>query len=402
MQPFEWSLPTKMMFGPGRIGELGKIAKGFGDKAFVVTFEPIPAANWIIEKALASLHAAGVETVLFDKVEPNPSVKTCDAGTAAFKASGAQLVVAVGGGSVIDAAKYISSVAHSGGSAWDYVVLNTRKPREYTGAYPIIAVPTVSAAGSEVNAGGVITNTETKMKSFSRSPYRIPKVAIIDPELIASVPVATTGDGGVDIFCHLIEHYLSSKDESEIADRLTEGMILALMEYLARVLKDPKDIEARGQIAVCAALGWSGLQALGRLGTIPIHFIEHQLSAYYPLSHGRGMTIILPAYLAHFADALPHRWAKLARRVFNVRDEDDAKAARLLAPSVITWLKSIGMYTTLGDAGIGMENFDRMADDVITMYAGPDGKVPGARPMTKDDILAVLAGSLGPARKAAA
>jgi len=401
MQAFEWSLPTKMVFGPGRIAELGKIAKTFGDKAFVVTFEPIPAAQGIVDKALASLKEAGVETVLFDKVEPNPSVKTCDAGTALFKASGAQFVVAVGGGSVIDAAKYISSVAFSGGSAWDYVVLNTRKPRDYTGAYPIIAVPTVSAAGSEVNAGGVITNTDTKMKSFSRSPYRIPRVALIDPELIATVPLSTTGDGGVDIFCHLIEHYLSSKDESEIADRFTEGMILALMEYLDRVLKNPKDIEARGQIAICAALGWSGLQALGRLGSIPIHFIEHQLSAYYPLSHGRGMTIILPPYLAHFADALPHRWAKLARRVFGVVESDDRKAAHMLAPAVVVWLKRIGMYTTLADVGIGADNFDRMTDDIFAMYGTADNTVPGAKPMTRDDILAVFRGSLGPAKAAA-
>ncbi len=401
MQPFDWSLPTQMKFGPGRVNELGAIAKQFGTKAMVVTFEPIPAAQWIVDKVLANLKEAGIETVLYDKVEPNPSVKTCDAGTALFKKTGCEFAIAIGGGSVIDAAKYISSVAYSGGSAWDYVVLNTRQPKEYTGAYPIIAVPTVSAAGSEVNAGGVITNTETKMKSFSRSPYRVPKVAIIDPELIATVPLNMTGDGGVDIFCHLVEHYLSSGAESEIADRLTEGMILALKEYLARVLKDPKDIEARGQIAVCAALGWSGLQALGRLGTIPIHFIEHQLSAYYPISHGRGMTIILPAYLDHFADALPQRWAKLARRVFDVREADDAKAAKMLAPAVVEWLRSIGMYTTLADVNVDGSDFVAMTDDIFEMYAGADGNVPGARPMTRDDVMTVFRKSLGQAKAAA-
>ena len=390
MQPFDWSLPTRMMFGPGRIDSLGEVTKEFGTKAFLVTFEPVPEVSWILEKALASLEKAGIEAVVYDKVEPNPSSKTVDAGIEIFLESKADVVVALGGGSVIDAAKYIASVAVSGGSSWDYVVLSTHTPREYTGAFPIIAVPTVSAAGSEVNAGGVLTNSDLKLKSFSRSPYRIPKVAIIDPELIATLPREITGDGGVDVFCHLIEHYLSSKDHSEIADRLTEGMILALMEYLDRALADGNDLEARGQVAVCAALGWSGLQALGRLGGIPIHFLEHQLSAHYPLSHGRGMILILPAYLEYFADVLPHRWARLARRVFAVTEPDDAKAAQALAGAVVHWLKGIGMYYTFADMGMGGEKVERMIDDIFQMYGQADGTVPGARAMTREDIRAVF------------
>jgi alcohol dehydrogenase class IV len=390
MHPFEWSLPTKMIYGPGEIKRLGAEAKAFGKKAFVVTFEPVPAAAFILERALGSLSEAGVEYVVYDKVEPNPSVKTCDAGVEVFKQSGAEVVVAVGGGSAIDAAKYISSVAYSGGSSWDYVVLASHTPKEYSGAYPLIAVPTVSAAGSEVNAGGVITNTDLKLKSFSRSPYRIPKAAIIDPELLASLPASVTGDGGVDIFCHLIEHYLSAKENSEIADRFTEAMILTVKEYLPRALADGNDLEARGQIALCAAFGWSGLQALGRMGTIPIHFIEHQLSAHYPLSHGRGMTILLPGYLDHFADAAPARWAKLARRCFGVADDNDSSAAGKLGSAVAAWLRSMDLYRTLADEGIGDDKFDQMTDDIFQMYGTPDNTVPGTRPMTRSDIKEVF------------
>jgi len=395
MHAFEWSLPTKMVFGPGEIRRLGQEARNFGGKAFLVTFQPVPAAAFILERALASLDEAGVEVVVYDAVEPNPSVKTCDEGVRRFKACGAEVVVAVGGGSAIDAAKYIASVAWSGGSSWDYVVLSTHTPRQYTGSYPIIAVPTVSAAGSEVNAGGVITNTDLKLKSFSRSPHRIPKVAIIDPELLASLPAAVTGDGGVDIFCHLIEHYLSSKDESEIADRFTEAMILTLKEYLPRALKDGGDLEARGQIALCAAFGWSGLQALGRLGTIPIHFIEHQLSAHYPMSHGRGMTILLPGYLDHFAEAAPARWAKLARRCFAVAKPDDARAAAMLGGAVADWLRGMGLYRTLADEGVGDDKFAQMTDDIVAMYGTADGTVPGTRPMVRRDIMEVFNRALG-------
>ncbi|MBT3358604.1 MAG: iron-containing alcohol dehydrogenase [Rhodospirillales bacterium] len=395
MKPFEWSLPTKMVYGAGEIKRLGEEAKAFGKKAFFVTFEPVEAAAFIRESALASLAEAGVETVIYDKIEPNPSVKTIDEGVRQFKECGADVVVAVGGGSAIDAAKYIASVAESGGSSWDYVVLASHTPREYTGAYPVIAVPTVSAAGSEVNAGGVITNTDLKLKSFSRSPYRIPKVAIIDPELITSLPVSVTGDGGVDIFCHLIEHYLSTPEVSEIADRFTEAMILTLMEYLPRALEDGNDLEARGQVALCSAFGWSGIQALGRLGSIPIHFIEHQLSAHYVLSHGRGMTILLPAYLDYFADALPARWSKLARRCFGVTETDDAVAAKALSGEVVKWLQSMDVHRTLADEGIGDEKFEQMLDDIFEMYGTPENKIPGARPMTRADIKQVFVGSLG-------
>ncbi|MCP4398121.1 MAG: iron-containing alcohol dehydrogenase, partial [bacterium] len=211
---------------------------------------------------------------------------------------------------------------------------------------------------------------------------------------LASLPRHITADSGVDIFSHLIEHYLSSSHESEIADRITEGLILTLMENLDRALEDGNDLEARGQIALCALLGWSGLQGLGRMGSIPIHLIEHQISGHYDISHGRGMTILIPPYLEYFADAKPARWAKLARRVFGVTEEDDLKAAKALNGAAIEWLQGIDMYLKFSDVNIGDEKFEQMTDETLRMYAGEDGTIPGARPMTRDDILEVLKKSL--------
>lgn len=182
MHNFEWNLPTKLVYGQGELSRLGKISKDFGRKAFLATYRPDENFAGIFEKALSSLKEAGIEVTIFDRVEPNPRAETVDQGVQLFLQSGSDFVVALGGGSVIDAAKYISATAFSGGSAWDYVILKERPAKEYTGAHPIVAVPTVSAAGSEANAGGVLTNWETKEKSFSRSPYRIPKVAIIGSE----------------------------------------------------------------------------------------------------------------------------------------------------------------------------------------------------------------------------
>ena len=161
MTPFEWNFPTKICYGPGRIKEVGAIAAAYGKKAMIATYAKGTPLDPIVDVVEASLKAAGMEVVIFTGIEPNPRAQTIDKAIERFVAEKCDIVVALGGGSVIDGAKYIAATAFSGGQCWDYVVLGTRIPREYTGAFPIISVPTVSAAGSETNAGGVIQNAET-------------------------------------------------------------------------------------------------------------------------------------------------------------------------------------------------------------------------------------------------
>lgn len=168
MHKFEWNLPTNIVYGPGELARLGNISKESGSKAFLATYRPNEKRAWILEKAVSSLEEAGITVKIFDRIEPNPGAETVDRGVELFHQSGSDFVVALGGGSVIDAAKYISATAYSGGLAWDYVILAERPAKEYTGAHPIVAVPTVSAAGSEANAGGVITNWETNEKCLSK------------------------------------------------------------------------------------------------------------------------------------------------------------------------------------------------------------------------------------------
>ncbi|WZL81171.1 iron-containing alcohol dehydrogenase [Vallitaleaceae bacterium 9-2] len=390
MNNFNWNFPTELVYGSGRINEIGQIAKKYGKKGMIATYARGGFLDPIIEKVESSLRDLGVEFVTFTGIEPNPRAQTIDKAIDMFKKENCEFVIALGGGSVIDGAKYIAATGYSGGKAWDYVVLGSRVPREYTGAYPIIAIPTISASGSECNAGGVLTNAETNEKSFSRSEYRFPKVAIVDPELLKSVPLTITKDSCVDIFSHLIEHYLSSKDESEFADRITEGIILTLKDNFNKVINNLEDAEVRGQLALCSIFGWSGLQALGRTGSIPMHSIEMPLSAIYDLPHGRGMTIVIPPYLDYMAEVMPARWAKLARRCFGVTVKDDKLAAKLLSTKVVEWLKSTDAYLTLSDVNIPTDQFEKMADDVVRMFPGnEEGATNGPRPITKEDIIKI-------------
>jgi alcohol dehydrogenase YqhD (iron-dependent ADH family) len=390
MTPFQWNFPTKLTYGEGRIKEIGTIAKEYGKKAMIATYGKGSSQDPIVAKVESYLKEAGFDFVTFRGIEPNPRSQTIDKAIEQFNAEGCDLVIALGGGSVIDGSKYIAGCAYSGGACWDYVVMGDRVPRQYTGAFPIISIPTLSASGSECNAGGVLTNSETKEKSFSRSEYRFPKVAIVDPELLTTIPVKITKDSCVDIFSHLLEHYLSSHAESEFADRMTEAMILCLKDNFELVLKDPTNTEVRGQLALCSILGWSGLQALGRTGCIPMHSVEMPLSAIYDLPHGRGMTIVVPPYLELMADVMPARWAKLARRCFGVTEQDDQKAAKMLAPKVVEWLKANDSYLTLSDVNIPEDQFEKMADDVVRMFKGPEANTtPGPRPVTKDEIVKI-------------
>lgn len=389
---FNWNFPTEIAYGNGRINEVGAIAKNHGKKAMIATYARGGFLDPIIDKVEASLTAAGIEFVTFTGIEPNPRAQTIDKAIEIFKAENCDHVIALGGGSVIDGCKYIAATGFSGGLSWDYVVLGDRTPKEYTGAFPIIAIPTISASGSECNAGGVIQNAETKEKSFSRSAYRFPKVAIVDPELLTSVPMSITKDSCVDIFSHLIEHYLSSHAESEFADRMTEAMILTLKENFDKIINNLQDTEVRGQLALCSIFGWSGLQALGRTGCIPMHSIEMPLSAIYDLPHGRGMAIVIPPYLELMAEkgVFAPRWAKLARRCFGVVEADDNKAAKMLAPAVTAWLKDTGSFMTLSDVNIPSDQFEKMADDIVRMFKGPEtNTTPGPRPVTKEEIIKI-------------
>jgi len=390
MNNFNWNFPTELVYGKGRINEIGTISKKYGKKAMIATYKKGGSLDHVIDKVEKTLTEAGVDFVTFTGIEPNPRTQTIDKAIDIFKAEKCDFVIALGGGSVIDGSKYIAATGFSGGKSWDYVVLGDRVPRQYTGAYPIISIPTISASGSECNAGGVLTNAETGEKSFSRSEYRYPKVALVDPELLATIPLSITKDSCIDIFSHLIEHYLSSHDESEFADRITEGIILTLKDNFDKILNDLEDADVRGQLALCSIFGWSGLQALGRTGCIPMHSIEMPLSGVYDLPHGRGMTIVIPPYLELFADVMPERWAKLARRCFGVTEEDDEKAAKLLSVKVVEWFKSTDSFLTLSDVNIPSDQFERMADDVVRMFKGSEANTtPGPRPITKEEIVKV-------------
>lgn len=388
MSPFEWHFPTKLVYGPGRVSEVGQRSAQYGHKAMIVTYLRGNGLDRTLVTIEKSLKDAGIEFIVFAHIESNPRSKTIDKATALFVSNHCDLVIALGGGSVIDAAKYIAATAFSGGKCWDYVLSASHTSQQYSGTYPLIAIPSIAAVGSEANCNGVVVNSHSQEKGVTCSDVFFPKVAIVDPAVQASVPLRLTQDSCISIFSSLLEHYLASSNESELADRFTESMILCLKDSTEKIIYDIDNNEVRGQLALCSIFAWSGVQALGRLSKVPLQYLEMPLSARYDLPYGRGMVVIIVAYLAFFADVLPERWAKLARRCFGVTEQDDIKAAAMLSGEVARWFKSTHSYLTLGDVGIPDEKFELMAEDVMRLHANSGERAElGTRSITKQDVI---------------
>lgn len=395
MLDFILNMPTKIHFGKGEVQKTGDIVKGYGKKVLVVTGRSSAQKTGTLDKVLASLRNADVDALVFDRIEPNPRATTIDEAALIAREERCELILGLGGGSAMDAAKAIATVALSRRPIHEYIRGN------HTGlwksllpiqeALPIIAIPTLAATGSEANSGAVITNWETKEKSSISGPGLFPKAAILDPELTYSVPGNYTADGAVDIFTHLYEGYITGDEEAHVQDEITEGLMRTVIKFARQAIDSPQDYEARAQLLWTSTLALIGVAGAGRGGPFPVHQIEHTISAHFDISHGRGLAILTPSYFKHIVKGdRPQRLARLGRQVFGITYENPEEAAEATIAAVTEWMKSIGAYDTLQNVGIPMEAFQQMAEDTVRVSGMGQGFVAATRPLQVDDIVKIL------------
>ncbi len=388
MNNFRLHIPTAIVFGPGVFENLGVETAAIGRKALLVTGRTSARKLGLTERAVRLLEKAGIEAVLYEEIEPNPHHDTCDAGAELARRDGCDAIVALGGGSTMDAAKAIAAAASTGRSCWDFTI-GSHPRADITAALPIVAVPTTAATGSEADHGAVITNWDTKEKCPLFSPLVIPRVAICDPELHLSIPPDVTADGCVDILSHYLESYLAGEDDCGVQDRVAEGLMNVVFEWGPVAFRDGSDLRARRELQYASTLALTGLPNAGRGGTFPMHAIEHSLSGHYDIAHGRGLAIIIPRMMRFIADTVPQRLAQLGRRCLGVDAQDDRRAADLAIEAFVRWLDGIGENLKLGDAGIDDEKFEAMAEDVLRNYS--DGSLfPYVVPLDKAAIVEIL------------
>ncbi len=342
-------LPTKLIFGVGSLDQLGAEAKKLGRKAILV-IDPVMRDTGVLDRAVQDLKSSGVESLIFDKVVPNPRTSTVDEGASIVRQEKLDLIIGIGGGSAMDTAKGIVLASTGTKPVWDYVGTDI----EVSGTVlPLILLPTTAATGSELDHIAVLTNQKTREKKVLYSPHIFPKVSIVDPELTLSVPKQQTAMGGVDIFLHAMEGYITAPKPSFITDGIVEAIMRTVVVFLPKVLDRLDDIEARTQLSWASPLAISQVRTLGGgFGTATLHFIGVPLTGYYDITHAEGLAALLPAWMKYTLPVKPERFQSLGKNVFG---EADGIAA------TEKWLDKVGMKLRLRDFGIDQAPFEEIA-----------------------------------------
>jgi len=347
-------IPTRFIIGPGSFSQLGKETARLGKIALLVTGSSSMRSTGTLDKAAGDLSANGATAVIFDRVEPNPRTSTIDAAAKIARDKQVQVIIALGGGSVMDASKCIALAAAGGEPIFSYY---EGKANSKIKALPIIAVPTVAASGSEANNGAVITNWEKHEKVVLMHPSTYPSVSIVDPALTLTVPAKTTAQGGVDIFCHLCEAYVTAHESTLINDSLRESSMRTVVEALPDVLARLDDVEGRSRLTWASTIACSQFAGLGGgTGLMTLHGMEHALSALYDMTHGDGLAALLVEWMKYTLPVRKERVKKLGQNVFG---ESDGIAATQ------NWLSKVGMDKRLSSLGVKEADFEILADNAL-------------------------------------
>jgi len=383
---FELQLPTRIVFGQGVLQGLGAAVRGYGSRALLVYGRASIKESGLFDTVAASLRAAGVGVIEYGGVQPNPVLSHAEEGVRRGKAEGADVVLAVGGGSVIDESKAIALGCRHTEPLWDFYTHRA----VVKDALPLVVVQTLPATSSETNAASVLTNAAARQKYSVRSPFLYPKVSFLDPDLTRTIPLQYTAYACTDILAHMMEGYFTATAAwMPVQDGLAEGLCRAVMEGMERLLVDPTEYESRAAIMWAGALAWSGLVNAGAEGaSIPNHMLEHPLSAYYDLAHGAGLSVVIPAWLKYKKKEIGTRILRFGTRIMGLEARLEAvpehERPDLVIAALEAWYRKIGTPVSFAEAGLEHPDLSALADHAMAL-----ADLWGVVGYTKEDALAV-------------
>ncbi|MGX7199507.1 iron-containing alcohol dehydrogenase [Enterococcus nangangensis] len=388
MENFIFQAPTKVYFGKNQIQHLPKILREHGRKVLLVYGGGSIKHNGIYE-TIQSLLADEFQIVELAGVEPNPRVDTVRRGVALCRQHGVEVILAVGGGSTIDCAKAVAGGAFYEGDPWDF----TQDGSVIKRALPLVTILTLAATGSEMNWGGVLTNLETKEKLGFRNPLLIPQASILDPTYTFSVPAYQTSAGSADILSHLMEQYFDRTSGTQILDYMAEGLMRTVIENLPVALAEPTNYEARGNLMWASSWALNSLIRSGKAGVWSCHPMEHELSAYYDITHGVGLAIITPRWMKHVlnGETLPY-FVRYGKNVWHLTGSDEEIAHHAIQKTYEFFL-SLNIPMTLPEVGIGSEKLQEMAQQAVKHS---EISTKAFVPLQANDVFAIFEASLEP------
>ena len=384
MNSFVYDIPTKVYFGSDQLGHLGDELKRFGNRVLLTYGGGSIKKTGLYDRVTAEIRRAGLELFELSGIEPNPRVDSVRKGAELCRREKIDVLLAVGGGSVIDATKFIGAGTFYDGDPWE---LSTGKG-EIKACLPIVTVLTLSATGSEMDTGGVISNPETKDKLGRLDPHMLPKVSFLDPVNTYTVSAYQTACGSADILSHLFEVYFNMQPDLYMLDCFMEGLMKTVIRYTPVAIEKPDDYEARANLMWASSWAINGFVNGGKEQEWTCHPIEHEVSAIYDITHGLGLAIITPRWMEYCLDETTvSKYRQFAVNVFGIdENEPPMSAAKAAIAKLSDFLFcTLGLKSTFSALGIDDSNFALMARKAC------EGKaIHGFKTLTPDDVEKIL------------
>ena len=359
MNNFVFYSPTEFVFGKNTEVQVGALARKYGaQKVMIVYGGGSVVRSGLLDRVKQSLQEAGVAYCEMGGVQPNPIDGKVYEGIQLCRREQVDMMLPVGGGSVIDTAKAIAAGALYDGDFWDFFIGRAKVEK----ALKVAVVLTIPAAGSEGSGNTVITKTETLQKLGLCAPEHLrPVFSIMNPELTYTLPAYQTACGIADMMAHIMERYFTNTPDVEISDRLCEGTLTAIIKEAYRVKQQPDNYAARANIMWCGTVAHNGICGVGREEDWASHALEHEISAIYDVAHGAGLAVIFPAWMAFMAEHNPAKIAQFAHRIFDIPKSEDLEEMALAGTARLKhFFRYMGLPVSFKELGIEHPDIDRM------------------------------------------
>ncbi len=360
MQNYSHTIPTKIYFGKGQISRLAEALRPFGAKVLLTYGGGSIKKTGLYDTVMDILSDEGFTVFECGGIEPNPRIESVERGVKLCRENGIDVILAVGGGSTIDCSKAIAAgVFYEGDDLWQMVA----ERHGVLKALPLVDILTLSATGSEYDGGGVISNMKINQKLGNS--YTFPAVSICDPTYTFTVSKYQTAAGTADIMSHIFEEYFSRTPDSDLADGICETVLKSAIKNLPIALAEPDNYSARANLMSISSIACSGIPSYGKQSSgWPCHAMEHELSAFYDITHGVGLAILTPRWMRHILKKDPScewRFVRFAKNVWGMEGEDEHALANAAIDRLEEFFRESGIPMTLSELGIGEEHFAEMA-----------------------------------------